>query len=622
MPLTVRRLLPVAFLLAAGPAVAQPAPPDAAALDRVRGDLFYLAGPECEGRGVGTAGLNKAADHVAAAFKAAGLKPGAKDGSYFQPFTMNGFPERDGASALAFAGPDGKSVAVTADADFAPTGYSSGGKAAAGVVFVGYGITAPNLKYDDYAGVDVAGKWVVVIRKTPRPDKAGDGRFDTAVPPRADSPYAALVTKLAVAGQKKAAGVILVSDPTTAGKDDRLIPFDDHKYADPPAKLPVLHLKREAASELLSAALGKTLAEVEAGIDETLKPASAELTGWTATAAVGVSRKDVPVHNVVGVLEGSGPFADETVVIGAHYDHVGYGGYGSAGGAAAVGKIHYGADDNASGTTGLIELARRFGGMKDRRGRRMVFIAFTGEERGLFGSKFYCDNPLFPLDKTAAMLNLDMIGRLRPGPGDWLGLSVKPQLQIWGTGTADTFPRAVESVESRYGLRVKSVPAGTGPSDHDSFYRKGVPVLFLFTDFHADYHRPTDIPDKIDLPGLLTVVDLTEDLAADLAAAVVRPKYREVREEPRPRMAQGVRLGVRPDYAYAGGDGMRIEGVTAGGLADKAGLKDGDVITAVGGVPVKTVEGYMSALTGKKPGDAFDVELTRGGKKLTVKVKP
>lgn len=623
MPASVRRLLPLALVVAlAGPASAQPSPQDAEAVERMKKDLFFLAGPDCEGRGVGTAGLDKAADHVAAAFKAAGLKPGGKDGSYFQPFTMSGFPALAGDTTLAFAGPDGKAVAVEADADFRPTGYTFGGKHAAGVVFVGHGISAPNLKYDDYAGVDAAGKWVVVVRKTPRPKETGDKRFDPASPPN-ESPYAALVTKLTTAAAHKAAGVLLVSDPTTAGETDPLVRFDEHKYADPPAKLPVLHLKRAAASKLLTAALGKSLEDLEAENDKDLKPVSAELPGWTAAAEVGVDRKDVPVRNVIGVVPGSGPLADETVVIGAHYDHLGNFSAGSALGASGEGQTHYGADDNASGTTALLELARRFGGMKDRRGRRVVFIAFTGEERGLHGSKFYCEHPAFPHDTTAAMINLDMVGRMREGPGDWLGLSTRRQLQAWGTGTGDTFPRQVGAVEDRYGLRVRSVPAGTGPSDHDSFCRKGVPVLSLFTDFHSDYHRPSDTPDKIDLPGVLTVVGVAADLAADFAGAVSRPKFQEVKEEqPRPRVAQGVRLGVRPDYTYQGGDGMRIEGVTAGGAAEKAGLKDGDVIAAIDGVPVGTVNGYMAALVGKKPGTAIEVVVLRAGKKETVTVKP
>lgn len=628
MPRLFHRLSPLLLLLLAGPTSAQPAASDVDSVERMRKDLFFLAGPECEGRGVGTAGLDKAADHIVAAFKSAGLKPAMKDGSYFQPFTMSSFPDLEGSSTLAFTGPKGKALNVEANADFRPIGYSSGGKAAGGLVFVGHGITAPNLKYDDYAGVNVKGKWVIVVRRTPRPDKGGEGRFDTTVPAGADSPYAALRLKLDTALEHKAAGVIFVSDPVTAGEVDRLIAFDDHRYADAPGHLPVLHIKREVASKLLSAACGKSLVDLEAEIDQKLAPQSVELAGWAASADVGVIRKEVPVKNVVGVLEGSGPLANETVVIGAHYDHLGYGsGPLSAGGSSAQGKLHYGADDNGSGSTGLLELARRFGAMKERRGRRLVFIAFTGEERGLYGSAYYCKQPLFSLESTAAMVNLDMIGRLRNGPGDWLGLTTKPRMVVYGTGTGDTFDRTVDAAESRFGLKILKVPGGIGRSDHESFYRKKVPVLFLFTGLHDEYHKPTDTPDKIDLKAMLTVVNMTEDLVLDLSTALAKPHYREQSggfedplnpTPPRP----GVRFGVRPDYAYQGADGMRIEGVTQGGAAEKAGMKDGDVIVEIGGVPVRSVNGYMSSLVGKKRGDTIEVVVLRGGKKMTLKVVP
>jgi hypothetical protein len=619
----------LAIVLLAGPAFGQPSPSDAASLERMRADLFFLAGPECEGRGVETKGIELAADHIAKQLKDAGLKPAGKDGTYFQPFPMAAFPEKKGKSTLAFAGPDGAGFTPAEEEDFRPTGHATGrGKVAAGVVFVGHGITAPNLKYDDYAGIDVAGKWVVIVRRTPRPQVDRDGRFDTATPPGELSPYAALRLKVETAAEKKAAGVLIVSDPETAGDNDTLMQFNSYKYDDIAARLPVVHLTRVAASKLLKGGLGKTLQELEAEIDKDLKPRSAELKGWTATGDIAVERRDLTVKNVVGCLEGSGPLAGETVVVGAHYDHVGYGsGRLSMGGEAAQGKIHFGADDNASGTTAVLELARRFAAMKDRRGRRLVFILFSGEERGLVGSKFYCEHPLFPLNKTVAMVNLDMVGRMRPGPGDWLGVTSRPQIQFWGTGSGDTFDRTVDAVERRYELRVKKLPSGTGPSDHDSFYRKKVPVLFLFTDFHPDYHRPSDTPDKINLPGMVTVVNATEDVVLDLSTAVAPPRYAEVVEDDPhagagPKIKQGVFLKLLPDYNYMGGDGMRVEGVTAGGPAEKAGLKPGDVVTEIDGVPVRSVPGYMSALGAKKPGDTLTVTVLRGGKKMELQVKP
>jgi hypothetical protein len=624
---SLRRFVPIVALVLALPAAAQPPAPDDAAIARMKKDLFFLAGPECEGRGIGTTGLDKAADHVAAEFQKAGLKPAGKDGTFFQPFSVNNFPDLDGPTRIAFRGPEDKSYSFDAT-NVKPIGYSSGGKFGGGVAFVGHGIVAPNLKYDDYAGQDVKGKWVVIIRGTPRSGKKDKDRFDTTVPENSDTPYASLRLKFDTAVEKGAAGILFVSDVATAGETDAFIPFDRERYEIISSRLPVLHLKRSAASKVLEASLGKKLTELEAENDKSLKPVSTALTGWKAEAEVGVIRKEVPVKNVIGVLEGRGPLADETVVIGAHYDHLGYGdGPLSAGGSAAQGKPHYGADDNASGTTGLIELARRFGEMKDRRGRRIVFIAFTGEERGLLGSKYYCDHPAFPLAKTAAMVNLDMIGRLRPGAGDWLGLTIKPRMVIYGTGTGDSFDRSVDAAESRYGLKIFKIPGGIGRSDHESFYRKQVPVLFLFTGLHDEYHKPADTPDKIDLTAMNTVVGLTEDLLLELSSVIAKPKFQEQTggfddplspAPPRP----GVRLGVRPDYAYMGADGMRIEGVTGGGAADKGGLKEGDVIVDIAGVPVRSVNGYMSSLVGKKPGDKLEVTVLRGGKKVKLSVVP
>jgi hypothetical protein len=621
-----RRLAPLAVLLFAVPAVADPR--DDSAVERMKKDLFYLAGPECEGRGVGTSGLDKAADHIVASFKASGLKPAGKNGTWFQPFSILNFPELDGPTKLAFTGPEEKSFAFGAE-DVKPIGFSSGGKLNADIAFVGHGVVAPNLKYDDYAGIDVKGKWVMIVRGTPRAGVKGKDRFDTASPEN-ESPYSSLRLKFDTAVEKGAAGIIFVSDTVTAGDADTFIPFDRERYQQVTNKLPVLQLKRAAASKLLEAMLGKKLADLEAENDKDLKPVSTVIKNWKANADVGVIRKDVTVKNVIGTLEGSGPLADETVVIGAHYDHLGYGdGPLSAGGNAAQGKPHFGADDNGSGTTGLLELARRFGSMKERRGRRLVFVAFSGEERGLLGSVAYCNAPAFPLAKTAAMVNLDMIGRLRQGPGDWLGFTIKPRMVVYGTGTGDSFDRTVDAAELRYGLKIAKVPGGIGRSDHESFYRKNVPVLFLFTGLHDEYHRPTDTPDKIDFKAMNTVVNVTEDLVLELSSSLARPKFQvanggfEDPLNPTPAMPRpGVRLGVRPDYAYQGNDGMRIEGVTGGGAAEKGGLKEGDVIVDIAGVPVRSVNGYMASLSGKKPGNTLEVTVLRSGKKVVLKVTP
>ncbi len=349
--------------------------------------------------------------------------------------------------------------------------------------------------------------------------------------------------------------------------------------------------------------------------------------GWKADAEVTVDRKEVKAKNVVGVLEGAGPLKDETIVIGAHYDHVGYGLWGSAGGGQARGKIHYGADDNASGTTGLLELARRFGAQKNRQGRRIVFIAFSAEEHGLDGSRFYCKEPLFPLDKTAAMINMDMIGRTKPVQTDWLGLfEKKDRLVVYGTGSGEGMDKLVDSVTKKSDLKVTKIAAGTGPSDHDSFYRKNIPVLFLYTGTHPEYHKPTDVPEKINVTGMKKATDFAEALAEDLATRETKPKYVVVKDpwsdptEPRPIRPMGPRLGILPDYSFEG-EGLRLEGVTPGGVAEKAGLKDGDIIVEVAGKPVKNITGYMTAMGGQKPGTTIDIVVERKGTKMTLKAK-
>jgi hypothetical protein len=618
--------LAVAGLLLASAAAADK-PTEAAVLERLRKDLFFLASPECEGRGIETKGINKAADYIAERFKEAGLKPAGKDGSYFQPFTIPAGVKLVGTPKFSLIESDGGTRTLQAGTDFTALGFSSTGRVAAGLVFVGYGLTVPELKYDDYAGIDAAGKVVVLLRRMPRPTVRGDDRFDKSVPAPEDSPLVALQGKIDNAVAHKAAAVVVLNDGGLAGSRDPLDPFTRHALGTTPAPIPVLQLKRGVFESLLPPGPVKSLADIETLIDKDLKPRSFVVPGRVASLELTVDRTEYQVKNIVGVLDGSGPLADETVVIGAHYDHIGYGDFGSLGGPAAKGRIHLGADDNASGTATLIELARRYGALKDRSGRRLLFIAFSGEERGLLGSIHYCKRPLFPLEKTVAMINLDMVGRATPVPVDWLGLwGKKDRLVVYGTGTAEGFDQLVDSAGRRVEFRLTKIAAGTGPSDHDTFYRKKVPVLFLYTGTHPEYHRPTDVPEKINLPGLSKVADFVQVLVEELTHGP-RPQYRVTRDawtdptEVRVARPQGPKLGVLPDYAYEG-DGLRLEGVTPGGAAEKAGLQAGDVIVEIGGKPVKNISGYMTAMSGQKSGTPVEIVILRKEQKMTLKVTP
>jgi hypothetical protein len=590
-------------------------------LERIKKDLAFLAGPECAGRASGGKEIDKAADYVAAAFKAAGLKPEGKDGSYFTPFSVVGRVAPVEPTSLKLNGPDGQFLSLKLGSQFAVTSQSGQGKTEGGLVFAGYGITSEKPAYDDYKGIDAKDKVVLIIRRTPQ-FNAKENPFGAE-----GGEAASLNSKVSNAIKHGAKGILFVSDKSLAETNDPLIDFANVGLN----KIPVLHVKRYIADHLLLSSCDKTLSQIEDAIDKDLTPRSLALEKWSLATEVVVKRQDLPCKNVVGVLDGAGPLADETVVIGAHYDHVGDGMFGSLLGAAGRGKIHYGADDNASGTTGLIELARRYGAMKDRQGRRIVFIAFSAEERGLFGSKDYCANPLFPLEKTAIMLNMDMIGRAAIVEENGQKL---PRLLIYGTGTGEGIDKLVDEKTKKYPFKYIIAPGGTGPSDHDSFYRKQVPVIFYFTGSHPDYHRPTDTPEKINYEGLSMVVDLVQDCTNHYLTLKERPKYLVTRERFRdpteaPRSAgsgagrgNSPVLGIMPGNYEEEGKGVKVDGVSPGGAAEKAGIKAGDFIIEIAGKPVKDIGAYMATMGTLTAGKEVEVVIVRDKEQKKLKVTP
>jgi hypothetical protein len=372
--------------------------------------------------------------------------------------------------------------------------------------------------------------------------------------------------------------------------------------------MPVWFCLRSSLEPVIKQATGKDLAAIEKEIDANLTPLSQALPGWNVQAEASVNQVQAEVKNVVGVLEGEGPLADETIIVGAHYDHVGFGGPGSL--APWTHEVHNGADDNASGTAALIETAERLVASGITPKRRIVFIAFTAEERGLIGSAYYCRNPRFPLEKTIAMLNMDMVGRLRDD-----------KLIVFGTGTAAEFDALVSEAAARHSLQVTKKEEGFGPSDHSSFYAQKIPVLHLYTDSHADYHRPTDDADKLNIPGMRRVVDYLVDVIGRIDSAETRPSYREIK-----RVASigdgGDRpyFGSIPDYASEDVEGLKLMGVSPNGPAAAAGLQGGDIIIGLGESKITGIETYDSALRKFKPGDKTKVKLRRGDKIMELEV--
>jgi hypothetical protein len=598
------RWFPIVLVAQLLTAAEKAAPTPASSEARMRRDITFLASDQCEGRGPGTRGIDKAADYVADQFRKAGLKPGGSDGSYFQPFTINA-NVLDEPARLLLTGPQGQTIALKQGAQFWPMALGGRGSDKASVVFAGYGISSDKANYDDYAHVDVANKIVILLRGSPSAaDKDRNHELTTKAP---------LASKIVNAEKHDAAAVLFINDADTVRDGDDLLDFNYFAFGRSVGKIPAFHIRRSVLEMMLPGG-GETLTALEKDIQRELKPHSRELPGWTANVAVRMHRGKIDVKNIVGVVEGSGPLAKETVVIGAHYDHLGYGGNGSM----AVSRkmaIHHGADDNGSGTTAIIELGRRFAAEKDRQGRRLVFIAFSGEELGLLGSAYYCKEPLFPLEETAAMFNLDMVGRLHTdkASGKWKLLSE-------GYGTAKPFRALLDKLGDKHGFKMVNKAGGTGLSDHDSFYAKQVPVLFLWTDYHEDYHRPSDTADKINIEGMRRIADLSQE-AITILAQMDKPKYIKVKSDSgSPMKYEGPTLGIRPSYDDEG-EGLLIGGVTEGRPADKAGLKADDRIVRINGKPIANIQTYMTVLAGRKKGETIEVGIVRGGKKMTVKVK-
>jgi hypothetical protein len=625
-------------------------------------DIKFLASDELEGRGVGSKGLDQAADFIRNEFAKAGLNVASVKNGAFQTFDMTTGATLGKPNTLALHGPEGKQVDAKLNADFTPLSFGGSGTFAGELVFCGYGIEAPDKNYDDFAGLDLKGKIALIMRREPQqgnPHGAFAGTHGEL------SLHSELRTKVSNAFGKGAAAVIFVDDPhaaresveqlkkqiskqaeivaaaaeefdgvsteqgaelaearkklgatvsrmkelktqLAAGEPDRLMKFG-YGGNESARSIPLLQISRKLCDEILHSGLKTTLTAIETEIDKELKPQSAVIPGWTIDGVVTVDRQKAEVKNVIGVLEGAGPLSDETIVIGAHYDHVGRGGAGSL--APGSTEIHNGADDNASGTVSLIELARRLGARKEKLPRRLVFIAFTGEETGLIGSAQYVKEPIFPLDKTIAMLNMDMVGRLSEN-----------KLTVFGSGTATHWASELEKLAKAGGFTPILKPEGFGPSDHSSFYGKKIPVLHFFTGNHNDYHRPTDDWEKINVEGMRRVVDLIEKVALDVAQNPERPQYVAIQTVANP-LREGSRpyFGSIPDF---GTDlpGYALAGVAPGSPAEKGGLQAGDRIIRFGKTKIDNLDDFDLALRKFSAGETVDVVVIRAAQEVSLKV--
>jgi hypothetical protein len=462
------------------------------------------------------------------------------------------------------------------------------------VVFAGYGIKAADLSYDDYAGLDVKGKVVLVLRFSVDGDDPAS-RF---------APYMPLRRKAAEAREQGAAALLVATGPVGGSETVPVKISFDASFAD--SGLPVFGIST-ALAESLFAGHGFTLAELQQRVNERKEPASRPL-GVAAHLKADLVQERTRADNVLALLPGADPERrDEVVVVGAHYDHLGLGGEGSGSLHLEGRAIHNGADDNASGVAALLEIARRL--KQAPPARTVLFAAFSGEEEGLLGSNHLVRNLPIPKEKLVAMINLDMVGRPKPGPAVTIG----------GYGTATEWPEVIEGLNANHHLKLTPNKGGFGASDHSSFYAADVPVLFFFTGAHEDYHRPSDDAGTLEYPRMAQVVRFAADVARRVADLPQRPTFQRVAEETGERRSFKVRTGVIPEFGWEG-VGFKISGVRGGSAADRAGMKAGDVVVRFGSREVRNIYDYMYALGDHTAGEEVQVTVQRDGRELTVTV--
>ncbi len=551
--------------------------------EEIRDHIGYLASDELKGRYPGTPEEELLLDYLTTEFKHAGLLLYEKTG--IQSFPIVTDIEAGSGNSVRF----GETV-LEAGADFQPMAFSASAESEAEVVFAGYGfqIDSEELRWDDYGSTDVTGKWVMLFRGVPGEQEAS-------------SPYVNHSEdrgKALLAADQGAAGVILVSG-TSFDPDDRLEELRGKQHA---LTIPVVHMTRAAADRFLSAAGADSVRVLETRITEGLSPFTFS-TGKAITVAVELIPKEVRSANVVAILRGSDPsLKEEYVVIGAHHDHLGMGGPGSSSRKPDTTAVHFGADDNASGVAGVLEVAEKL--VSESPGRSILFTTLGAEEMGLVGAKYFSENPPVDLSMVQAMINLDMVGRLNE----------QRQLQIGGVGTSPGFERMLDSLNGSFGFDLKFSREGYGPSDHAAFYARDIPVLFISTGGHADYHTPDDNPEGINLEGSREVMEFVAALAESLANEREKIAFTEagpkVQGSSRGRRG-GITLGLMPDVTYDGNDGMPVMFVTEGKPAAVGGVQKGDVIVAIEGKSVGNVYDYMSRLDQLKEGMSIIVTVRR-----------
>ena len=566
---------------------------------RYLNDIKSLSSPEMEGRGAGTKGLMRAQHLIEKRYKELGLDPAGVN-AYAQPFTVvTGARLKHDNHFVAEA--TGSKHELKIDEDFVPFSFSASGQVAAPLVFAGYGATADEFHYDDYAGLDVKDKIVVVLRYEPSgfAEKSGNHGL---------TQHSQLVSKAINARNHGAKAVIVVNGKLGDGEEDLLTRFGS---VSGPENIGVVMVQvKNAAAESWFQSAGKSLKDIQDHINSGTKPDSFAFPDTLHLSLhIDIETTRATVNNVLAWLPGQ---TDEYVVVGAHYDHLGRGNFDSLA-PSQIGQIHPGADDNASGTAGVLELARVLAPQRGQLKRSILFMDFAGEELGLLGSAAWVKDPTHPLTKAVAMLNMDMIGRIKDD-----------KVYIGGVGTGSTFKAVLEQAQKETPFKIEYSAGGYSSSDHTSFVTKKIPVLFFFSGLHSDYHKPSDTWDKINAPSAARLLDLVGNVAVQLANAQDAPAFQVVAED-KPAGGSGgggygPYFGSIPDFGQTE-NGVKFSDVKPNSPAAKAGLKAGDILVQFGDKPIKNLYDFTDALRRSKVGDVVEVKVLRDGQPVTASVR-
>jgi aminopeptidase YwaD len=586
------KLLVFLFVIIVTQAVAQKYNPEIT-IKELKEDIGYLASDELRGRKSGEPGDLLAAEYIRTKFKNAGLTLMFDNG--FQKFSLVTSAEIGEGNQLAVSGSN-----FEVKKHFLPYAFSGNTNVTADVVFVGYGLEVDrdSLQWNDYKNVDVSGKWVLALQ--------GDPDLENPQSPYIE--FSSERSKALFAADKNAAGLILVAGKKFSETDQLTsLIFDKNSSR---YDIPVIQVTREVADKILAGS-ENTIEKLEAKIDSLNRTLNLKLNS-TVSATVNVNQKETETQNVVALLPGTdNNLKNEYVVVGAHFDHLGMGGPGSGSRVTDTLAVHNGADDNASGVAAVIQLAEKLAAEKKNK-RSIIFVAFGAEEMGLVGSKAFTNKPPVETEKMVAMFNFDMVGRLDPKSN---GLS------IGGTQTSKETEAILTDLNT--GFELAFSPEGVGPSDHASFYLQNIPVFFISTGAHSDYHTPVDDAEFINYEGTKKVADYSYLVISELANRDEALTFQEA--GPKFQRSRGGRLkvtfGVMPDFAGLEKRGLRIDAVTPGKPAEKAGMKKGDIITAIEGKKVGGIHDYMSRLQTMEVGQQVSVDIIRDEKETVLIVQ-